>query len=57
MTMCGLHAFPLTGLEGQYAGTVDSALAGPHRPESEGKCREHEALEELKLLCLWLLAW
>lgn len=55
--MCVLHAFSLTGLEGQHAGTVDSALAGPHRTSCEGKCREHEALEELRLLCLWLLAW
>lgn len=42
-TLC---AFPPTGLEGQHAGTVESTLAGPHRTCSEGKSREHEALEK-----------
>lgn len=34
-----------------------SALAGPHRAGTEGKCREHEPLEVVRLLCLWLPAW
>lgn len=54
--MCVLSAFLLAGLEGQHAGSVDSALAGPRRMGSEGKRREHGALEELRLLCPWLLA-
>lgn len=51
--MCARYAFARR----QHAGMAESALAGPHRMGSEGKCREHEALEELRLLCLWLLAW